>query len=470
MNKSTLIFRRETMAIAKERRLKLGIRCIFLTFLFLLSLPAYCDAFQLADRHAQVYPHSSDRRISSISLQSNFAFVQKRTFITSALLLQNWGGDTNADTSRSTCCLSSSVYSRRRVVLEMVKGDGKKARKKKSATSAAAPSPAPPPQPAALRVSTNINIPVRQQIRYGQMHKALAKQSTTGFRQPKTVKTSYRRAWDEAEIEEKAEERKRKGQDPDWDVILNRTASSPLVIVDGYNIIYKWSRLKKHMAKGDPQRARQLLIDDLESLRSLKGWRIECVFDGMRRSTVGPLGQGPGSSSPTRLDRATKSSVSKHGVREVFTGVGVEADTYIEARCARAKNVTEGEFTGSFIVATDDAMIRMAGMSAGALCMSADRFVDELKAVKKAVDYRVEAAVAKVNGHGIRPEKLRGTHFHRFGRGSVLIEDKRNRTKSSRKKEEVEEYAVNLDDMELEEDENGIPWWAKMPNQTKPTV
>jgi hypothetical protein len=53
-------------------------------------------------------------------------------------------------------------------------------------------------------------------------------------------------------MEQKAEERRRKGQDPDWDVILSRSASSPLVIVDGYNIIHKWARLKKHMTKGHP--------------------------------------------------------------------------------------------------------------------------------------------------------------------------------------------------------------------------
>ena len=35
---------------------------------------------------------------------------------------------------------------------------------------------------------------------------------------------------DEEEIEVKAEERKRRGQEPDWDVILNRTASSPLMV------------------------------------------------------------------------------------------------------------------------------------------------------------------------------------------------------------------------------------------------
>jgi predicted RNA-binding protein with PIN domain len=279
------------------------------------------------------------------------------------------------------------------------------------------------------------------------------------------VSQSARFLIDEEEIEEKREERKKRGQDPNWDVILSRTATSPLVIVDGYNIIYKWPRLKKHMVRGDLQRARTLLVDDLENLQSIKGWRIEVVFDGTGRSTTGPLGSGPGGSARvTRLDQESKKSVTKHGVRTVFTGVGVEADSYIEARCSQAKNVTRGELTGSFIVATDDAMIRLAGQSAGAYCMGAERFVDELKSIKKIISTRVEAAVAKANGQAMRPEKLRGTHFHNFGRNQVLIEDKRNRTKAKALKEEEDDIEL---DIELEVDENGIPWWAKVPDPKK---
>lgn len=261
-------------------------------------------------------------------------------------------------------------------------------------------------------------------------------------------RTKFRRAWDEEEIEMKREERKLKGQDPDWDVILSRTATSPLVIVDGYNIIYKWPRLKKHMVKGDPARARQLLVDDLENLRSLKGWRIEVVFDGTGKSTVGVLGHGPTGSRNrvTAEDRAENKQVSKHGVRVVFTGVGIEADSYIESRCAQAKNVTKGETTGSFIVATDDAMIRLAGQSAGAFCMGAQRFVEELKSLRKAVDYRVEAAVAKANGHSIRPDKLRGkmdaqgnVNNFGFGRNSVLLVDKRPKSRAENKVEKGKE-------------------------------
>merc|ERR1719356_229330 len=39
--------------------------------------------------------------------------------------------------------------------------------------------------------------------------------------------------------------------------------------------------------------------------------------------------------------------------------------------------------------------------------MSSDRFVDELKAVKKSTEYRVEVAMAMVNGGYLRPEEMR---------------------------------------------------------------
>ena len=198
------------------------------------------------------------------------------------------------------------------------------------------------------------------------------------------------------------------------------------------------------MNKGDPQRARQLLLDDLENLRSIKGWRIEVVYDGAgRNSQNGVLGYTR--QSLMAVDKAANKDVSKFGVRQVFTGTGVEADSYIEERCANAKNVTGGEYTGSFIVATDDAMIRLAGQNAGALCMGADRFVDELKAVKKAVAYRVEAAMAKVNGEAMRPEKLWGTNtFSSRGAGSsspsnspATIPTKESKQNSRNKEEEL---------------------------------
>jgi len=153
-----------------------------------------------------------------------------------------------------------------------------------------------------------------------------------------------------------------------------------LVLVDGYNVIYKWPRLKKHMTRGDTDRARQLLLEDLEGLASLQRWRIECVFDGAgRAAVVGPLGSSSRSSS-SDVDLGLNPSLAPFGKT---TGRNTEADTYIEGRCAVAKNVTLGVTTSSLIVATDNSQIKLVASSSGALCMSSDRFVLELKAVKK---------------------------------------------------------------------------------------
>jgi uncharacterized protein len=252
-------------------------------------------------------------------------------------------------------------------------------------------------------------------------------------------------------------------------VVLNQTAATPLVIVDGYNIIYSWPRLKKHMLKGDMQRARELLIDDLENLRSLKGWRIEVVFDGTGRSSnIGPLGYHASKSRVTTADRTSNIDESKHGVRVVFTGRGIEADSYIQSRCVSAKQVTEGYITGSFIVATDDGMIRLAGQSAGALCMGAERFVEELKSMKKAIGYRVEAAIAKVNGQSIRPEQLHGTHVHNFGRRSLVIEDKkeRQRERLEKKQKEAEESAKYIQEIESKIGNVHVDY-TRVPNRTR---
>jgi predicted RNA-binding protein with PIN domain len=380
----------------------------------------------------------------------------------------------------------------------MGKQDGKKRRPKKQSS----PSPSPSgstaiPQP--QRVSTDINIPIRRQIAFGKINKQYRESlSGTSFRQnrnggttaagdatlqPKR-RTKYRKQLDQETIQQKAIERQRKGQDPDWDVILNQTAADPLVFVDGYNIIHKWPRLKKHMGKGDTETARRLLLDDLEALAALKRWRVECVFDGggnvARQNHAGggvfvPTGkrrnafQGATTTiAYSASDKAPSQEVydKRKTVRVVFTGRGVEADSYIEARCADAKNITLGKATSCLMVATDDGMIKMAALNAGALCMSADRFVSELKAVKKAMSYRVEAAMAAVNGHAIRPEKLWKTDFftasfandapkkeileeredgtkmyiQRVGRGEFLIEDKRekNRRKMAAKKQQYE--------------------------------
>mmetsp|Transcript_9226 Transcript_9226/g.19158 ORF Transcript_9226/g.19158 Transcript_9226/m.19158 type:complete len:130 (-) Transcript_9226:34-423(-) len=75
--------------------------------------------------------------------------------------------------------------------------------------------------------------------------------------------------------------------------------------------------------------------------------------------------------------------------------------------------------------------------------MSSDRLVDELKAVKKASAYRVEAAMAIANGVGyVRPEglrkrmsdgakKIQNINAFKAG-GQFIIEDKRKKRKKDK--------------------------------------
>lgn len=371
----------------------------------------------------------------SLSQTQRYSSLASSTFITSTSLLQ-WEDHVEVECSTARrpggCPHAAYGFRRKSAHVVMGKGDGKKKRRKKSA-SAPSPSPSAAESPAPRRVTNNSLMSVKTQIRLVKLQKEAVK-TQTGFRQNNVKRTKYRRSWDEEEIEEKRVERAQRGKEPDWDVILNRTASSPLVLVDGYNVIHKWPRLKKWMNKGQLSRARDTLVFDLEQLRLIKGWRIECVFDGAgRASSAGPLGSGPGSSEVnariTAEQTESKKKVTNHGIRVVYSGAGESADSYISQRCFDAKNVTRGEMTGSLIVASDDSMIRVAGANAGALCMSSGHLVDELKAVRQAIMHRVEVAVAEANGHGVRPAALHGTTAPGRFTNKMVVNDKRKKGK-----------------------------------------
>ena len=300
------------------------------------------------------------------------------------------------------------------------------------------------------------------------------------------------------------------------------------MLVDGYNVIYQWSRLKKHMMNGNTQRARELLVRDLEELHNIKGWRIECVFDGFGRKVGGALSDTTTIVDEDNVERnvqkvsMTDRQVSRtdtgRGVRIVYSGVGASADSYIESRCLDAKSITGGQLSisgGSLIVVSNDAMIRMVATGAGALCMSSDRLVDELKSVKKVTNYRVEVAMAIANGGYVRPEKMRkngistpmmqgarglnGTNqvgiteqggrqvVNTFRGGQFIIEDKRKKKKSKKSSNTAAAGNVNVEDSDdtttttttgevkrkatmddLKQGTQTLPSWAVVPkNATK---
>lgn len=281
-------------------------------------------------------------------------------------------------------------------------------------------------------MSTNINIPVKRQIKWAKLNQEYIKKSSqTSFRQAKKTRTAFRKRLDDTEQTSLLLEKRKRNSNVDWDVILKHgngtSTAGPLMLVDGYNVIYQWSRLKKHMMNGNTQRARELLVRDLEELHNIKGWRIECVFDGFGRKVGGALSDATTTitmdednnvvesrnvqqKKVSMTDRQVSRTDTGRGVRIVYSGVGASADSYIESRCLDAKAITGGQLSisgGSLIVVSNDGMIRMVATGAGALCMSSDRLVDELKSVKKVTDYRVEVAMAIANGGYVRPEGMR---------------------------------------------------------------
>ena len=147
---------------------------------------------------------------------------------------------------------------------------------------------------------------------------------------------------------------------------------------------------------------------------------------------LGVLGDELGGEKMTALDEAANSKDISKGVRVTYSGIGMSADTYIEARCFQAKSVTEGKITGSLIVATDDNLIRTVAVSAGAVLVGSERIVNELKVVRKAIMYKLESAIAKETGTAMRHPSLHGKHEEiTFKMGKFEVVDKRN-TKNTR--------------------------------------
>lgn len=294
------------------------------------------------------------------------------------------------------------------------------------------------------------------------MRKEAMKMSGTSFRADNVKKTSYRKNLDEEEISAARTLRQSLAKEPDWEAILNNTSSSPLVIVDAYNVIHQWPRLKKWMTKGLLHRAREKLLFDLEELRVLKGWRVEVVFDS-----------GGGSSTTATGVPITSTKVTNHGVRVVYAP---SADGYVEGRCAQAERVTGGRYVRNFIVVSDDQMIRTAASSAGAMLMGSGRLVDELKTVKKMARWRLEHALAQSNNNNgmvpMVPMRHDTTKNHvtnpLYGRRQVILEDKRERRNKNRNSTNNTSKAAELKD--VIQGTKSTPSWALVPNTTNTSV
>jgi predicted RNA-binding protein with PIN domain len=150
------------------------------------------------------------------------------------------------------------------------KGDGKQRRPKASADDAPPPPP-PPPAAAAARVSggggaASHTVSVRKQIAFVKAYDAAAR---SGPAKP-AVRTSFRK-------KEKNNTRTGRGDEEKVDV-GGLDLSMPTLLIDGYNVVNAWPRLKKRFVKGELAIARQMLLEEVASF-AIRRFNATVVFD-----------------------------------------------------------------------------------------------------------------------------------------------------------------------------------------------
>lgn len=131
-------------------------------------------------------------------------------------------------------------------------------------------------------------------------------------------------------------------------------ASEKLLIIDGYNLIFGWDKLKS-LAETDLGLARERLCDRLKSYAAFRDCEPIVVFDGYKVS--GNEGEKEQSGR----------------LRLVYTKENETADMYIEKLANDiGKNL-------SVRVVTNDSLIRLSALRSGVLRMSVAEFVNELE-------------------------------------------------------------------------------------------
>ena len=131
----------------------------------------------------------------------------------------------------------------------------------------------------------------------------------------------------------------------------------PLLLVDGYNVIGAWERVRReHLTH---EEAREALLHLLADYAGYSGQEIIVVFDGYKSG------------------RRVRSEDMVSGVRVVFTMQGETADNYIESMCDRTPRYREVR------VATSDGVEQTVTMGRGAVRISSRELLIELSHVRR---------------------------------------------------------------------------------------
>lgn len=194
------------------------------------------------------------------------------------------------------------------------------------ATTQSASTQAPP------RVSGDINIPVRTQIRLVKQVKKLQQQQTHPGKAP--VTKTYRRESKTPEEyrqhrAEEQEELEKLSKVQSKNIVLSslyktynhRTGTSsprkpPVLLVDGYNVLFKWEKTAGLIASGELEQARDVLIEALGTYCVANGVLVVIAFDAMNGSSA---------------LKVNSEYITSMGVTVVYCAE-YEADTFIEGQ------------------------------------------------------------------------------------------------------------------------------------------
>ncbi|GMH85092.1 hypothetical protein TL16_g10121 [Triparma laevis f. inornata] len=322
-------------------------------------------------------------------------FAPRRRFLALLLLLSLF---LRAPTSLSFAFLQPRLQSSSSTTLSSLFAKNNKKKKKKatpthpvlptpSANSPPSANPPPTPTPQRITSETAPGLTMRQQLK-------LVK-ARDDYIAPKTTIVSKKKQFHKkATTDDLEQARIERAENAKLALANVGRGSSPLLVVDGYNIINKYPRLKKRLTRGDLWQARVMLNTQLEELAGIRGWRVKVVYDGgENRGKVEEEIHSGGAK--------LKAEGSTNVVEVVFSPLGVEADTLIERLSFENGRDNENEnnkHLGKFLVCSDDRMIQIAAQNNGGMVISAGLLVDELKAARKATMGVAAIATARAAG------------------------------------------------------------------------
>lgn len=212
----------------------------------------------------------------------------------------------------------------------------------------------PPP-----RIDPNSLIPVRRQIQYVKaMKSAVAKTAYRAPKAPQTYRKETKSAEEYRQIRLKAEKEaeilsKKESKNFALRNLYNTNAKLypgqskrrhiPVLLVDGYNVLFVWRRTKELMEEGELEEAREALIHSLEVYSKMNGVRVVVAFDAMH-NTMGNHGV-----TETLLDSGV--TVVFCGDKEADSFISLQARSWVERGCPQV------------VVATNDATLQVAVQS-----------------------------------------------------------------------------------------------------------